>query len=140
LIQQAHSLQQQQNLLSNNNQFLSPQQRELQSQLQQAGIGGGNGMGGGLYPRSESLSFMQNFDPSSAAVANLRFQQGLAGMGQSGLNASAGSNLSQSLTWKQSRLSQFRIKPDAGCRFSLQGADPAAAAKAAVRLFAESPT
>jgi hypothetical protein len=98
LIQQAHSLQQQQNLLNSNNQFFTSQQRDLQSQLQQAGIGGGNGMGGGLYPRSESLSFMQNFDPSSAAaVANLRFQQGLTGMGQSALNSSAGSNLSQSL-------------------------------------------
>ena len=100
LIQQAHSLQQQQNLLSNNNssnnnnQFLSPQQRELQAQLQQAGIGGGNGLGGGLYPRSDSLSLMQNLDPSSAAVANLRLQQGLAGMGGT---SGAGSNLSQSL-------------------------------------------
>ena len=117
LIQQAHSLQQQQNLLSNDNQFLSPQQRELQSQLQQAGIGGGNGMGGSLYPRSESLSFMQNFDPSSAAVANLRFQQGLAGMGSSGLNASAGSNLSQSLL-------AHNLLPGNNLDFSNSGSNP----------------
>lgn len=117
LIQQAHSLQQQQNLLNNNSQFLSPQQRELQSQLQQAGIGGGNGMGGGLYPRSESLSFMQNFDPSSAAVANLRFQQGLAGMGSSGLNTGTGSNLSQSLL-------AHNLLPGNNIDFSNSGTNP----------------
>ena len=117
LLQQAHSLQQQQNLLGNNNQFLNPQQRELQSQLHQAGIGGGNGMGGGLYPRSESLSFMQNFDPSSAAVANLRFQQGLAGMGPSGLSASAGSNLSQSLL-------AHNLLPGNNLDFSNSGSNP----------------
>ena len=117
LFQQAHSLQQQQNLQNINNQFLSPQQRELQSQLQQAGIGGGNSMGAGLYPRSESLSFMQNFDPSSAAVANLRFQQGLAGMGSSGLNTGAGSNLSQSLL-------AHNLLPGSNMDFSNSGANP----------------
>jgi hypothetical protein len=98
LLQQANTLQQQQHLLNNSSQFLSPQQRanELQSQLHQAGIGAGSNMNtGGLYPRSDSLSFMQNLDPSSAAVANLRFQQGLAGMGASGMSAAAGSHLSQ---------------------------------------------
>ena len=117
LIQQAHTLQQQQYLLSNNNQFFSPQQMELQNQLQQAGMGGGNGMGGGLYPRSESLSFMQNFDPSSAAVANLRLQQGFAGMGSSGLNAGAGSNLSQSLL-------AHNLLPGNNIDFANSGANP----------------